>query len=129
MVGDPDPDAPESDEQAERRYNIGALAQSYAPRGLADVLNLSPEGRARGRANWRAMPRWQRVALFVFLGMELACGAVLVWGLARESAAIALAGAGGMLATFVGLTVLSVALGIKESSAARQALRHPPDRS
>ena len=128
MRKDPPPiDTGEPEEHRDRVYNLGALAQSYAPRGLADVLNLSPEGRTQARANWRAQPRWQRVALFVILAMELACAAVLVWGVARESAAIALAGAGSMLAIFVGTTVLSIALGIRESSAARRASRHPPD--
>jgi len=69
------------------------------------------------------------VALFVFLAMELACAAVLVWGLARESAAIALVGAGGMLVIFVGLTVLSIVLGVRQSSAARRDSPPPSDRS
>lgn len=130
MVGDPDSDASESDEHAERLYNLGAFARSYAPRGLADVPTLfSQEGRARARADWRAQSRRRRVAVFVIPAVVVACAAVLVWGVARESAAIALAGAGGMLAIFFGLTVLSIASGIRESSAARRSLRHPPDRS
>jgi hypothetical protein len=129
MVGDPKSDV-ESDEHAERRYAIGALARSYAPRGLADVPTLfSPEGRARARANWRAQARRQRLALFVIGAAELACAAVLVWGVVQGSAPIVLAGAGGLLAILIGGTVFSIVLGIKEPSAARQALRHPPDRS
>jgi hypothetical protein len=116
MRKDPPPiDAGEPEEHRDRVYNLGALAQSYAPRGLADVLNLSPEGRARARANWLAQPRWQRVALFVIIAMELACAGVLVWGVAQGRASIVLAGAGGLVAILIGTTVLSIVLGVRQT--------------
>jgi hypothetical protein len=36
------------------------MAKSYARRGVADVLNLSAEGRDRAGRNWRAQPRSTR---------------------------------------------------------------------
>ena len=109
----------ESEEERDRRYNLGAFAQSYAPRGLADLLNLSPAGRRRARANRAAQPRWERIAMFVILALELACAGLLVWGVARGSAPIVLAAAGGMVAILVGTTALSIVAGIKKSTARR----------
>jgi hypothetical protein len=111
---------PDDEQERRRRYNIGALAQSYAPRGLADVLNLSAEGRARARIQWRARPRWERILLFVVIGVELVCLGVLFWGLARGDGRIVLAGAGGLIALM--LTTIAVAM-VTETRRARTGRR------
>jgi hypothetical protein len=92
-------------------------------------VNLTPEGRDRARANWRAQPRWQRVALLLVIALEVGCAAVLVWGVARGSASIVLAGAGGLVAILIGTTALSIVLGVRQTSAARRNSPPPSDRS
>jgi hypothetical protein len=106
-------DREEPDERERRRlYTLGALAQSYAPRGVADLLNASPEGRARARANWRAQPRSARITLFLVLAVQLAATGVLVWGVASANRAVVLTAAAVLVCLLIGTTVLSIVQGV-----------------
>ena len=109
----------EDKRRRDRLYNLGALAQSYVPRGVADLLNLSAEGRARARAEWRARPRRERVLPVAVIAAELACMGVLVWGVASRDRALVLAGAGAIVATFIASTALGIALEIRRSKDGR----------
>ena len=101
--------------EKERLYARGAMAQSYAPRGLADLLNLSPEGRVRARKNWQSNSRATRIAFFLILGIQVAATIVLVWGFASSNRTLILGAAGVLVGLLLGTTATSVALGIRQS--------------
>jgi hypothetical protein len=111
----------ESDEERERRRraSLGALAQSYAPRGLADVLKLSPEGRARARAQWRARPRRERVWMWAVLAVDaVLMGALFVGVVSRDGALVVIAG--GVLVAFMLVTfVISMVAELRHGSRRR----------
>jgi hypothetical protein len=119
--------ATEADNEKERRrlYDTGVLAQSYAPQGVADLLNLSVEGRARARARWQAQPRSERIVLFVVIALELACLGVLGWGVARDDGSMVLAGAGAIVALMVGTVAVTI---VSETRRARRADHQAPPR-
>jgi hypothetical protein len=104
---------PDERERSERRYALGALAQSYAPRGVADLLNLTPEGRARARKNWQTQSRGARIALFLILGVQVAATSALVWGFASANRTLVLTAAGVLVALVIGTTVTTIIQGIR----------------
>jgi hypothetical protein len=101
----------------ERLYFIGALAQSFVPRGVADLLNLSVKGQVRRRAR----PLRERVLLYALLAVELACGGVLVWGIATSDVVIVLVGAGAFLVLLLGTAAMTVLSEQRRRSVARHA--------
>jgi len=100
----------ESDEERERgrRASLGALAQSYAPRGLADVLNLSTQGRARARAQWRARPRRERASIWLVLAVEVVLMGALFVGIVSRDGALVVVAAGVLVASIIATAVLSM---------------------
>ena len=121
-----------SSEESERLYHLGALAQSYVPRGVADVLNLSPEGRAKARLQWRAQPRRKRMALHAVLVIEIACLGVITWGVARRDGLIVLVGGGAIVAVMLGTAVATIVSDVRRAKAGREAhrtSRRPPSAS
>jgi|tagenome__1003787_1003787.scaffolds.fasta_scaffold20473070_1 hypothetical protein len=117
----------EDDEQRRKRlYNNAALAQSFVPQGVADLLKLNAQGRAQARAQWRARPRRERalfVGLMVFYGL---CGVALFVGLMTANAvvlgSVAIAFFGSFLATTVNTVVAEVRRGRRSAQARREHL-------
>jgi hypothetical protein len=107
------PNERQNEQERARRYALGALAQSYAPRGLADVLNLSAQGRARARRNWRSQPRSRRFALLVIISVDVIGLGVMVWGFAKGNPWLILTPALVLAAVMVGTTIISVVQGVK----------------
>jgi hypothetical protein len=106
-VSSPSDHEPDEELERRRRKNLGALAQSYAPRGLADLLKLSAEGRARARARWRAQPRWERVGVFVVIALGYTCMGLIVLGAALEDGSLVLAGAAAVVVLMLGTAAVS----------------------
>jgi len=108
-----DPTGPAGDEskderERQRRYALGAMAQSYAPRGLADLLNLSPEGRARARKNWQAVDRRSRVTMFISVTVIVAGLGLMVWGFASSNDLLILIPALLLSAVTIGNTIVAI---------------------
>lgn len=114
---------PESAEERERRYNLGALAQSYAPRGLANLPGISKESRARAWSEWRARPRRQRVGTYAVTVVEFACLGVICWGVAKRDGLIVLAGAGAIVTTMLGTAVVTIVSEVRNAKARREFRR------
>jgi hypothetical protein len=116
------------DEERERLHQLGALAQSYAPRGLARVLNLTPEGRARARAAWSAQSRLERMAFFAVLATQFACMGVIVWGVATRDGTIVLAGAAAIVLLMLGTAAVQILVEVRRANLRRQARQVRDDR-
>lgn len=117
------PDEPE-ERRRKRLYNRGALAQSFVPRGVAELLKL--DDRARARARWRARARGERALLTAIYALETACAAALFVGLMTGSAALLLGSAGGFLTLLVGTAAITV---VTELRRARRWARRPGGKS
>jgi hypothetical protein len=76
--------------EAERRrlYNLGALAQSYPPRGVADLLK-----RPESQPPWRERPVRERAGLLAVLVVDALLAGIVIAGIATRSVALVLAGA------------------------------------
>jgi hypothetical protein len=111
------------DEERDRLYNLGALAQSYAPRGLANLPGISKESRTRARAEWRSRRRRERAAIFVLMFVELACLGVIGWGVAKRDGLIVLAGAGAIVAMMLGTAVATIVTEVRRAKAGTRIRR------
>jgi hypothetical protein len=96
-------DARAAEAQRRRLYNLGALAQSYPPKGVADLFKRPPSA-----PPWRERPRRERVALCAVLAAETALAGVIVAGVAAHSVALVLLGAGLLLALILGTAAVTV---------------------
>ena len=103
-----------SDEDRERIYQKAALAQSVAPRGLADMLKLTPAGRRQVREQLRSRPRWQRVLSRMLYAWIAAWSVVLVIGLFSESGRLIVAWALALGVTMLALNVVIVVGSLRE---------------
>ena len=92
------PEPPRSSEQpaseeAERKrriYDNAALAQSFAPEGVADLLRERREANHRDRVAARALPLRVRLWSLGILVWNFACLGVLAWALLTGHTAVAL---------------------------------------
>jgi hypothetical protein len=107
----------EPDEEAERRrlYNLGGLAQSYPPRGVADLLKVPAS-----RATWSERSRRERFQICAILAIETALAAVVIAGVATRSAALVLGGAGAFLFLLLGTAFLTVRSEVRRQVATGQ---------
>jgi hypothetical protein len=101
----PEPPSVDRDQEHERRrlYNLGALAQSYVPRGVVELLK-----RPASRPEWRARPARERFALYALAVVEAVCAGLLIWGVARSSEALVLAAAAALVTLLLGSAVVAV---------------------
>jgi|SRR5436305_9131977 len=103
----------ESDAEARRRgarvVANAELAQSRVPRGVADLLFLSPERRTVARQRWRARPRGEKRLLFAGYMWDLACSAALIWGVVSAKLGLIVVGAAGWVASMIGSVALIAA--------------------
>jgi hypothetical protein len=111
-VRQPDDD-PDSDVQRRRRYNLGALAQSYPPKGVASLLQ-----RPESRPAWGERPLRERVGIIAVLAVEAALAGVLIAGVAARSAALVLAASGVFLVLLLGTAAVTVRPEQRRSTAA-----------
>jgi protein-S-isoprenylcysteine O-methyltransferase Ste14 len=109
----------ESKEERDRLYNLGALAQSYAPRGLG-YLGVSKESRTRARSEWRTRPRRERAAIYAVVVAELACLGVIFWGVAKRDGVIVVAGAGAIVVAMLGTAVATIVSELRRAKAGRR---------
>ena len=120
------------EQQRKRRRQTAELAQSRAPAGLAALLRLTPEGRARSRAEWRAQPLRDRALMFVLGAFYAALMALGVWGIASGSTVLFLVAAsvlvGGLLASALATAWVEVRRSrraVRERSATRSSQELP----
>ena len=108
-----------------RLRNQGALAQSYPPAGLGELLHLSPEARARSRAEWRARPRSQRLGLYALLLWEMIFAFATIGGAVAGNRALVLTGALILIATLIGTAIVAICGEARESRQRRRDRRFP----
>jgi hypothetical protein len=89
--------------ERKRLYNLGALAQSYPPRGVADLVRRPPS-----RPAWRARPVRERIAICAVLTAEAPLAGVVIVGVATRSVGLVLAGAGAFLILLLGTAAVTV---------------------
>jgi hypothetical protein len=121
-ASDPDPPIDDrSGEDAERRrlYNLGGLAQSYPPRGVADLLRVPAS-----RTTWSERSRRERFQICAILAIEAALAAVVVAGVAAQSAALVLAGACAFLLLLLGTAFLTVRSELRRGAARSRVNEH-----
>ena len=116
-----DDDATEAERK--RLYNLGALAQSYPPRGVADLLK-----RPKSQSPWRERSTRERLGLVVVLAVEAVLAGIVIAGVATRSVALVLAGAGALLLLILGTAAATVWAETRRSRsrAPRSADRKPP---
>jgi uncharacterized membrane protein YphA (DoxX/SURF4 family) len=112
-------DAPDAEAERRRLYNLGGLAQSYPPRGVADLLKVPAS-----RATWSERSRRERLQIFAIAAIEVVLAAVVIAGVAARSAALVLAGAGAFLFLLLGTAFLTVRSEMRRSAAESRPDKH-----
>ena len=121
-----DDESPEYQARKRKRLrNQGALAQSYPPAGLGELLHLSPEARARASAEWRARPRAQRLGLYALLLWEMIFVIATIGGAVAENRALVLTGALILIATLIATAIVVICGEARESRRRRRDRRLP----